>query len=131
MIESRAAHVNGNRALLGRLLRDIVADHSGDLDRLSSCLGQSDEAIRITHSLKTVFGTLGGSQLQIEFASLERQLKASMPASPTGLVANIEQPFHQVMTEIEVSQRRNRTRALPPEKQSIAPTAGGSAVNDK
>ena len=96
-------NVNGNRALLGRLLRDIVADHSGDLDRLNEAVasGNQSEAIRITHSLKTVFGTLGGSQLQIEFASLERQLKASMPASPTGLVANIEQPFHQVMTEIE------------------------------
>ena len=96
-------NVNGNRALLGRLLRDIVADHSGDLDRFKEAVasGNQSEAIRITHSLKTVFGTLGGSQLQIEFASLERQVKTSLPASPTGLVANIEQPFHQVMTEIE------------------------------
>ena len=96
-------NVNGNRALLDRLLRDIVADHSGDLDRLNEAVasGNQSEAIRITHSLKTVFGTLGSSQLQIEFASLERQLKASMPSSPRGLIANIEQPFQQVMTEIE------------------------------
>ena len=96
-------NVNGNRALLGRVLRDIVADHSGDLDRFKEAVasGNQSEAIRITHSLKTVFGTLGGSQLQIEFASLERQLKTSMPVSPKGLIANIEQPFQQVMTEIE------------------------------
>ena len=96
-------NVNGNRALLDRLLRDIVADHSGDLDRFKEAVasGNQSEAIRITHSLKTVFGTLGSSQLQIEFASLERQVKTSMPSSPRGLIANIEQPFQQVMTEIE------------------------------
>ena len=96
-------NVNGNRVLLDRLLRDIVADHSGDLDRFKEAVasGNQSEAIRITHSLKTVFGTLGSSQLQIEFASLERQVKTSMPSSPRGLIANIEQPFQQVMTEIE------------------------------
>lgn len=96
-------NVNGNRALLDRLLRDVVSDHTGDLDRLASsvALGKQNEAIRITHSLKTVFGTLGGSQLHIEFASLERQLKTTMPESLNGLLANIEQPFRQVMIEIE------------------------------
>ena len=50
-------NVNGNRALLDRLLRDVVSDHAGDLDRLASsvALGKQNEAIRITHSLKTVF----------------------------------------------------------------------------
>ncbi|MEK9587527.1 MAG: response regulator [Gammaproteobacteria bacterium] len=96
-------NVNGNRALLDRLLRDVVADHAGDLDLLTSSVvsGKQNEAIRITHSLKTVFGTLGGSQLHIEFASLERKLKTTMPESLNGLLANIEQPFRQVMIEIE------------------------------
>ena len=116
-------NVNGNRALLDRLLRDIVADHSGDLDRFKEAVasGNQSEAIRITHSLKTVFGTLGSSQLQIEFASLERQVKTSMPSSPRGLIANIEQPFQQVMTEIEAWSKTQ------PNPDAAAGEAGHSA----
>jgi two-component system sensor histidine kinase/response regulator len=72
----------GKPALLARLLRELVADHGDDAQRIAQALaeGRLDEARRIAHTLKGVAGTLGAPALQRAAAALEAALQAGQPA---------------------------------------------------
>jgi len=95
-------NVNGNRQLLFKLLKDVVEDHANDLAVIRQAVATGDQAgaVRIAHSLKTVFGTLGGTQLNQQFAVIERELKDQLPESADGLLAGVAQPFEQIMAEL-------------------------------
>ncbi len=60
------------------LLGVFAHEHENDIDKLKACLGNNlDEAIRITHTLKGVAGSLHAEQLRVAASSAELALKAS------------------------------------------------------
>ena len=77
--------------------------------------------MRIAHSLKTVFGTLGGSQLNQQFAAIERQLKDRLPASADGLLAAVAQPFEQMMAELMTWSEKETNTSLDQEIRADGP----------
>ncbi|MEL0217418.1 MAG: response regulator [Gammaproteobacteria bacterium] len=96
-------NVNGNRKLLGRLLHDVMADHGDDLNQLDRAFSETDRAtaIRLAHTLKTVFATLSHGELHQQFTGLERALKAeaSMDAALQA-VEDLRPAFELIIDEI-------------------------------
>ena len=96
-------NVNGNRKLLGRLLHDVLADHGDDLNQLDLAFSETDRAtaIRLAHTLKTVFATLSHGELHQQFTDLERELKAeaSMDAALQA-VQDLRPAFELIIDEI-------------------------------
>ncbi|MEK9876787.1 MAG: response regulator, partial [Betaproteobacteria bacterium] len=95
--------VNGNSQLLQTVLQGVLADHGKDLDRFNEAVtsGDMSTAVRIAHTLKTVFGTVGHEQLNRAFASLEHDLKMGINADPLSQrLADLGEPFEQVMADI-------------------------------
>ena len=96
-------NVNGNRKLLGRLLHDVLADHGDDLNQLDLAFSETDRAtaIRLAHTLKTVFATLSHGELHQQFTDLERALKAeaSMDAALQA-VEDLRPAFELIIDEI-------------------------------
>ena len=101
---SRAlSNLGGNSQLLQTMLQGVLADHSEDLDRLNEAVtsGDMNTAIRIAHTLKTVFGTLSHVQLNGAFAGLEQALKTGIKAAPLAQrLAELSEPFESVMADI-------------------------------
>ena len=96
-------NVNGNRRLLFRLLRDVVNDHGGDLSALSEAVAENDRttAIRIAHTLKTVFATLNHSQLHQQATDLEHSLKNEEDLTVAqDLIERAKAAFEQLIVEI-------------------------------
>jgi len=96
-------NVNGNRKLLGRLLHDVMADHGDDLNQLDRAFSETNRAtaIRLAHTLKTVFATLSHGELHQQFTGLERALKAeaSMDAALQA-VEDLRPAFELIIDEI-------------------------------
>ncbi|MEL0297560.1 MAG: response regulator [Gammaproteobacteria bacterium] len=96
-------NVNGNRKLLGRLLHDVIADHGDDLNQLDLAFSETDRAtaIRLAHTLKTVFATLSHGELHQQFTDIERALKAeaSMDAALQA-VEDLRPAFELIIDEI-------------------------------
>ena len=96
-------NVNGNRLLLSRLLCDVVNDHRGALSAVSKAVAADDQttAIRMAHTLKTMFATLDHGQLHQQFADLESGLKKDWDqAVAQDLIVRAKAPFEQLIVEI-------------------------------
>lgn len=70
-------NVGGNRTLLFKLLVNFYRDQRNDVYKLRDALENHEyiTATTISHTLKSVFGTLGNVNLQTSFAELESGLK--------------------------------------------------------
>jgi len=119
------SNVNGNSQLLQTVLQGVLADHGKDLDRFNEAVtsGDMSTAVRIAHTLKTVFGTVGHAQLNRAFAGLEHDLKTGVNADPLAQrLADLCEPFEKVMADIRnwSAQRASSSESLQEDVQPIS-----------
>ncbi|MBF0627125.1 MAG: PAS domain S-box protein [Magnetococcales bacterium] len=88
----------GSRALLWRLLRRFAVDQHGVIERLQKVWnqGESQEAVRMAHTLKGLAGSLGAEGLRAAAQHLELGLVSSPELAPE-LMAEVESLLHPIL----------------------------------
>jgi PAS domain S-box-containing protein len=96
-------NVGGNRALLRRLLRDLLHDHGQDAARIDHAIEAGDlpTAQRLAHTLKGVAGTLGAVALQQQAAALESALRAGQARQATELAIALAGTLQPLMEGLQ------------------------------
>ena len=69
--------VGGNRTLYTKLLREFLADHQTDIEKIKDSISTQDfdTGQRLAHTLKGVGGTIGAGELQLSSGVLEEAFK--------------------------------------------------------
>jgi two-component system sensor histidine kinase/response regulator len=103
-------NVNGNRALLTRLLAEFVHEHGDDAAKIQAAVDRKDwsTARRLAHTLKGVALTLGASAVARPAAELESR------ASPAGTEAAADQIAAAIASlVVAISEAKAEVEALP------------------
>ncbi|MGD2007227.1 MAG: response regulator [Cellvibrionales bacterium] len=95
-------NVNGNRALLRKLLLDLYQDHEDDLQVVNAAVTAGDyvAAQRVAHTLKSIFGTVGATHLQRLSASMETAFKAQALSTAATLLDEFGIALQALMDEL-------------------------------
>ena len=101
-VEAAVARLGGNVTSYTRLLQKFAANQADAISRLEATLdsGDTEEAVRIAHTLKGLGGTLGASELQSSAAGLEKALHETPTDLPAGLVESTARSLEQVLAAI-------------------------------
>lgn len=99
-ISAALERLNGNYALLTRLLSDFVSEHTQTIEQLNSLLTNQEfeTATKLLHSIKGVSANLGANSLSYSALQLEMQIKDGMELTALPLFATAMQ---QTLTTIE------------------------------
>jgi HPt (histidine-containing phosphotransfer) domain-containing protein len=119
-------HVNGNRALLTRLLDDFVAEHVGEAASIQAAIADKDWPVarRRAHNLKGVALTLGAYAVARAAAELESLASA---AAVDGLGDRIATAISSLAAAIaEAAAEVAAAPAAAPPAKRPAPPAGAS-----
>jgi two-component system, sensor histidine kinase and response regulator len=101
-VESGLARLRGNHALYRKLLLQFRANHAGISEQVRAALaaGNTEEAVRLAHSLKGVAGTLGAGAIQAAAAALETDLETADQSRLEELLAGVDEPMREVVSSI-------------------------------
>jgi CheY-like chemotaxis protein/HPt (histidine-containing phosphotransfer) domain-containing protein len=101
-IQEGLKHVNGNKKLLNKLIMDFYNDHQNVLPTIEQALSidNFDEALRASHTLKGIAGTIGALVVQEQAGNLELAIKNNQKelfeSSLKSLVAVLQPLFAQL-----------------------------------
>jgi PAS domain S-box-containing protein len=94
---------NGKHDRLLKFLRHFREDHQEELQRITDACaqGKREEAVRMSHTLKGLFGTFGLSQLHAQAAELEAALNTGN-VHPDNLLARLNTGMNQLMDSLRL-----------------------------
>jgi len=113
-------YLNGNRALLTRLIGEFVAEHADDAAKIQAAFDRDDRSTghRLAHNLKGVALTLGASAVARAAAELESL------TSPTGVEVSSDRIAAAIASLRDAIRQAKAEVATSP---TAAPPAGGDA----
>lgn len=118
------AYVGHNGSLYRKLLHKFLAEQANFGSILQRQLQQGDlaTAIRMTHTLKGISGTLGCKVLQVRAATLESALRSQTDTLVEVALAEVREYLEAVMTELSrwAAMQTSTTTILPPASQVLA-----------
>jgi HPt (histidine-containing phosphotransfer) domain-containing protein len=99
-IETALSRINGNKRLLGQLIKIFAQDHQGITQEVRHFIADNDtlSAARLVHGLKGVAGNLSAERLQIASANLETALKNKDINASSALLPLLEAALAEVFT---------------------------------
>jgi len=127
-------HVGGNQTLYLRLLRQFLVDHAGAEAELQAELreGKNESALRRVHSLRSVAGNLGGTDLQEAAAALEVAMRRGQWKDPRELDGFL---YHlrnlQAVVATELARREAALESGQPDPRPAGTAAELKGVLDK
>jgi len=124
-VRTALARLGGNVALYEKLLRDLVAGHADDGERIRRALAAGDPATasRIAHTLRGVAGNLSAQDLHAAATAMEAVLKATAGGTAASgadaALYTLEQAIGRAVEAI---------RRVVPAPEALAVPAGGGGV---
>ncbi|WP_109106123.1 PAS domain S-box protein [Azospirillum sp. TSO35-2] len=108
-------NVNGNLALLRRILTDFAATHVGEAARLEAAVqeGRWKDALRLSHTLKGTAATIGAMDLSVLAGLVEQGAMADPPAVPAGVLERLADALAVVVDGIGTLARAPAADTLP------------------
>ena len=99
-IETALARVNGNKKLLGQLIRLFAQEQHGVPIEIRHLLAENDlaSAARLVHGLKGVAGNLSADRLHLAAGNLESALKGNDVAAAEALLPLLESALQEICT---------------------------------
>lgn len=99
-VETALARVNGNKKLLGQLIRLFAQEQQGVPTEIRHLLSENDflSAARLMHGLKGVAGNLSADRLHLAARNLELALKGKDAAAAEALLPLLESAMKEICT---------------------------------
>ncbi len=99
-IETALSRINGNKRLLGQLIKIFAQDHQGITEEVRHLIADNDtlSAARLVHGLKGVAGNLSADRLRIASANLETALKNKDINASSALLPLLDAALAEVFT---------------------------------
>jgi PAS domain S-box-containing protein len=112
-IDTALTRVNGNKRLLGELIRLFVREHHKATEELGHLIAEQDlaSAARLIHGLKGVAGNLSADRLYIASANLETALKNQDATAAHALLPLFDAALHEICDSAELLTEPVRTKS--------------------
>ncbi|MGN7610818.1 PAS domain S-box protein [Magnetococcales bacterium HHB-1] len=122
-IERGLARTGGKIAVYISLLERFVENQSNTTDAMTRAIQQGDSvlAIRLSHTLKGVAGTIGADILQQAAATVEKTLRGENKESLASQVEILDEQLRQIVTEIKQGLTQAKAGGKAPIIQKKAP----------
>ena len=106
-ISAALKRLNGNYALLSRLLSDFVSEHTQTIEQLCHYLANQEfeTAKKLLHSIKGVSANLGASSLSDSASQLEKQIKDEVELTALPLFSTAMQQTLATIEEFKLSSK--------------------------
>lgn len=117
------SRIGGNKTLYKKLLHEFVSDHEQDLEQLNCAIKKEhyEDARRIAHTIRSVSGTLGATQLEQQAELLEQYLAQN--SSPTDMYESFSQALTLLLSQLKAyfaeDTQRSGSNALRKENKHL------------
>ncbi|ANC92747.1 hybrid sensor histidine kinase/response regulator [Azospirillum humicireducens] len=118
-------NVNGNLALLRRILIDFASTHAGEAARLTAAAREErwKDLLRLSHTLKGTAATIGAMELSALAGTVERGAMTSPPMLEEGVLDRLAGALALVVEGIGTLGRPAAEAAATPDTPAMQPTA--------
>ncbi len=108
-------HMAGNRKLYLKLLRDFHRNYAGAVRTIREAIDghRNEEALRLTHTLKGLSGSLGAMDLYAAAEEVETALKASDPGKAMACLPRVDQRLQIVISGLAALEEAPATKVVP------------------
>ncbi len=130
-LKALLGRLNGNQALLLRLLDEFARKHGGSAAQIRGFLahGGKQEALRVTHTLKGVAGNMCAGGVYTAARDLEDALKAGEDGRAAGLLDGLEAGLSQLVRSIATLAPRREIRPAGGRRKTDRPDRVGVALD--